>query len=70
MVQAFIIGLSFKKCLYGAKMKKISDFTIIVAFILFFVLLIVGVITASIMTIVSAFIVGFFGYAILEHEAK
>lgn len=51
-------------------MKKLSDFTIIIAFILFFVLLIAGVINASIITIILAFIVGFFGYAILEHETK
>ena len=51
-------------------MKKLSDFTIIIAFIMFFVLLIIGVINASIIAIISAFIVGFFGYAITEHEAK
>ena len=51
-------------------MKKLSDFTIIIAFIMFFVLLIAGVINSSIVTIVSAFIVGFFGYAVLDHEAK
>ena len=51
-------------------MKKLSDFTIIIAFIMFFVLLIAGVINASIIAIISAFIVGFFGYAVLDYESK
>lgn len=43
--------------------------TISIAFILFFVLLIAGMVTMSIVMIISAFIVGFVGYAILDHES-
>lgn len=51
-------------------MNKLADFAIIIAFIMFFVLLIAGAINSSVLMIISAFIVGFFGYAITEHEAK
>lgn len=43
--------------------------TISIAFILFFVLLIAGMFTMSIAMIISAFVVGFVGYAILDHES-
>lgn len=46
-----------------------ANITITVSFLLFFVLLIAGMVTMSIVMIVSAFIVGFIGYAILDHEA-
>ena len=47
----------------------LSNITIVASFILFFVLLIAGMFTMSITMIVSAFIVGFIGYAILDHES-
>ena len=46
-----------------------ANITITTSFILFFVLLIAGMFTMSITMIILAFIVGFIGYAILDHES-
>ena len=47
-----------------------ANVTISIAFILFFVLLITGMATMSIAMIISSFVVGFIGFAIVEHEAQ
>ena len=46
-----------------------ANITITVSFLLFFVLLIAGMVTMSIAMILSAFVIGFIGYAILDHES-
>ena len=46
-----------------------ANITVTVSFLLFFVLLILGMVTMSIAMIISAFIIGFIGYAILDHES-
>ena len=47
-----------------------SSITILICFVLFLILLITGYIMMSIPMIIAAFILGFIGYAILEHEAQ
>lgn len=47
-----------------------ANITISIAFILFFVLLIAGIVTMSIAMIISSFVVGFIGYAIVDHESQ
>jgi uncharacterized membrane protein (DUF485 family) len=49
-------------------MNNMITFIILLAFISFLALLIVGMIIKSIPFIVSAFILGFVGYAITEHD--
>ena len=51
-------------------MKYILPTIITLAFIGFIALLIFGVVIKSIPFIVTAFILGFFGYAITEHDAE
>ena len=46
-----------------------ANITVTASFILFFVLLIAGIFTMSIAMTITAFIVGFIGYAILDHES-
>ena len=46
-----------------------ANVTISIAFILFFVLLIAGMVTMSIAMIISSFVIGFIGFAIVDHEA-
>ena len=46
-----------------------ANITITVSFLLFFVLLIAGMFTMSIVMIITSFVVGFIGYAILDHES-
>ena len=46
-----------------------ANITITVSFLLFFVLLIAGMFTMSITMIISAFVIGFIGYTILDHES-
>lgn len=48
--------------------KTLVDMTIITSFVLFIILLITGIVFSSILIIASSFIIGFFGYAILDHE--
>ncbi len=45
-----------------------ANITVTISFFLFFVLLILGMVTMSIAMIISAFVIGFIGYAILDHE--
>ena len=47
-----------------------ANVTISIAFILFFVLLITGMATMSIAMIISSFVVGFIGFAIMDHESS
>lgn len=47
-----------------------ATITILLCFVLFLILLITGAIIMSIPMIISAFICGFIGYAILEHETQ
>lgn len=51
------------------KSQLAANITITVSFLLFFVLLIAGMVTMSIIMIISAFVIGFVGYAILDHES-
>ena len=51
------------------KSQIVANITITVSFLLFFVLLILGMVTMSIAMIISAFVIGFIGYAILNHES-
>ena len=51
------------------KSQLAANITVIVSFLLFFVLLIAGMFTMSLVMIVLAFIIGFIGYAILDHES-
>ena len=46
-----------------------ANVTISIAFILFFVLLIAGMVTMSIAMIISSFVIGFIGFAIIDHES-
>ena len=48
----------------------LSVTTAIVLFIAFVVLLIVGAVFTSILTIIAAFVCGFVGYAIVDHESN
>lgn len=48
-------------------LNKIIPAIILLAFILFLVLLIVGMVIKSVPLIVSSFAIGFIGYAICEH---
>ena len=45
-----------------------ANVTIILCFVLFLALLVIGAVVMSIPMIVTAFVLGFVGYAILEHE--
>ena len=47
-----------------------ANVTISIAFILFFVLLIAGMVTMSIAMIISSFVIGFIGFAIMDHESS
>lgn len=44
--------------------------TVLIAFVAFITLLIIGMATMSIGFIIGAFIVGFVGFAIVEHNAE
>ena len=44
--------------------------TVLIAFIVFITLLIIGMATMSIGFIIGAFVVGFVGFAIVEHNAE
>lgn len=47
-----------------------ATISILICFVLFLTLLIIGAIMMSIPMIISAFICGFIGYVILEHETQ
>ena len=50
-------------------MKNLITFIILLSFITLLAMLIIGMIIKSIPLLVSAFIVGFVGYAITEHDS-
>lgn len=47
-----------------------SSITILICFVLFLILLITGAVVMSIPMIITAFVIGFIGYAILEYESQ
>ena len=49
--------------------KTVADITIIVCFVLFLILLIVGIVFSSVFAIAFSFIIGGIGYAILDYES-
>ena len=50
--------------------QKFAIATVATLAILFAVLLVLGVVFSSVLTIVASFVCGFIGYAIVEHEAS
>ena len=50
--------------------QKFAIATIATLAILFVILLVLGVVFSSVIAIVSAFICGFIGFAIVEHESQ
>ena len=52
-----------------SKSQLAANITIAISFLLFFVLLIAGMVTMSIVMIILAFVIGFIGYSILDHES-
>ena len=50
--------------------QKFAIATVATLAILFVVLLVLGVVFSSVLTIVAAFVCGFIGYAIVEHESQ
>lgn len=52
-----------------ANTKTAADITIILCFVLFLVLLIVGIAFVSVFAIAFSFIIGGIGYAIVDYEA-
>ena len=52
-----------------ANTKTAADITIILCFVLFLILLIVGIVFSSVFAIAFSFIIGGIGYAIVDYEA-
>ena len=50
--------------------QKFAIATIVTLAFLFVMLLILGIVFSSVLTIVTAFICGFIGFAILDHESQ
>ena len=50
--------------------QKFAIATVAILAILFVVLLVLGVVFSSVLTIVASFVCGFVGFAIVEHEAS
>ena len=50
--------------------QKFTIATVAILAVLFVILLVLGVVFSSIATIVTAFVCGFIGYAIVEHESQ
>ena len=50
--------------------QKLAIATVAILAILFVVLLVLGVVFSSVLTIVASFVCGFVGFAIVEHEAQ
>ena len=50
--------------------QKFAIATVATLAILFIVLLVLGVVFSSVLTIVASFVCGFIGFAIVEHEAS
>ena len=50
--------------------QKLAIATVAILAILFVVLLVLGVVFSSVLTIVASFVCGFVGFAIVEHESQ
>ena len=50
--------------------QKLAIATVAILAILFVVLLVLGVVFSSVITIVASFVCGFVGFAIVEHESQ
>ena len=50
--------------------QKFAIATVAILAVLFVILLVLGVVFSSVITIVASFVCGFIGYAIVEHEAQ
>ena len=50
--------------------QKFAIATVAILAILFVVLLVLGVVFSSVITIVASFVCGFVGFAIVEHESQ
>ena len=50
--------------------QKFAIATVVILATLFVILLILGVVFSSVLTIAASFVCGFIGYAIVEHEAQ
>ena len=50
--------------------QKFAIATVAILAILFVILLVLGVVFSSVLTIVASFICGFVGFAIVEHESQ
>lgn len=50
--------------------QKFAIATVAILAILFVILLVLGVVFSSVITIVASFVCGFIGFAIVEHEAQ
>ena len=50
--------------------QKFAIATVAILTILFVILLVLGVVFSSVVTIVASFVCGFIGFAIVEHEAS
>lgn len=47
-----------------------ANVTILICFVLFLALLVIGAVVMSVAMIIAAFVLGFVGYAILDHETS
>ena len=50
--------------------QKFAIATVAILAILFIILLVLGVVFSSVITIVASFVCGFIGFAIVEHESQ
>ena len=50
--------------------QKFAIATVAILAILFVILLVLGVVFSSVITIAASFVCGFIGFAIIEHEAQ
>ena len=50
--------------------QKFAVATVAILAILFVILLVLGVVFSSVLTIVASFVIGFIGFAIVDHEAS
>ena len=50
--------------------QKFAIATVAILAVLFVILLVLGVVFSSVITIVASFICGFIGFAIVDHEAQ
>lgn len=50
--------------------QKFAIATVAILAILFVILLVLGIVFSSVLTIAASFVCGFIGYAIVEHESQ